>query len=177
MLALQTKRMTLQALTVDQLRMALDDVDALAADLRICISPQIFSEDSRQAMTIKISRMEHNDLRMHPWFTYFLLIRAEDRTAMGVCGFKGMPNVYGAVELGYAIHEDFRNSGMMTEAVQALVEWAFTQEICLRVTAETLHDNFASQRVLTKVGLALERSGGNMLYWKVDREEWEQRVR
>ncbi len=170
MLPIETERLMLFALTVEQLEMALTDVARLSAELKIRIAPDVFSDESRQAMTIKISRMEHNERRLHPWYTYFLLVRVADRTAVGVCGFKGAPTLFGSVELGYAMHENFRNHGYMTEAVQALVEWAFEHETCQRVTAETLPNNFASQRVLQKAGLALDRTTDTMLFWKVDRE-------
>jgi RimJ/RimL family protein N-acetyltransferase len=175
MVTLQTRRMTLHALTLEQLSMALNDLRGLEAELRARVSPEVFSEESRQAMTIKISRMEYNERKVHPWFTYFLLVRSDDRTAMGVCGFKGSPSLFGAVELGYAIHETFRNQGLMSEAVTALVEWAFGHENCSRVTAETLRENYASQRVLQKSGLTLDRAAENMLYWKIDRQEWAER--
>ncbi len=171
MVILETERLILFALTREQLEMALNDVDQLAAELRILAKEDIFSDESRQAMTIKISRMDHNDRRMHPWYTYFLLVRSVDRQAVGVCGFKGAPTLFGSVELGYAMHEDFRNQGYMTEAVRGLVKWAFEHDNCTRVTAETLPDNYASQHVLQKAGLTLDRSADSMLYWKVDKNE------
>ena len=176
MLVLHTDRMELHALTRDQLNLALEDVDRLAQELDAVVLPEVFSTESRQAMMIKITRMDHVERRAHPWYTYFLLLRAEDRRAMGVCGFKGAPTHFGSVELGYAIHEDFRNLGMMTEAVRALVDWAFTQERCTRVTAETLRENIASQRVLQKAGLTLDHAHETMIYWKIEREDWAARA-
>jgi len=175
MVMIETERLKLYALTREQLETALNDVNQLVAEMKIQAPPDIFSEESRQAMMIKISRMDHAERRLHPWYTYFLLVRASDRAAVGVCGFKGAPSLFGSVELGYAMHEDYRNFGYMTEAVRALVDWAFEQENCSRVTAETLPDNFASQRVLQKAGLSLDRSADTMLYWKVDRKEVEER--
>jgi RimJ/RimL family protein N-acetyltransferase len=169
MIILETRRLILYALTREQLELALNDVRQLAEQLAIDASPDVFSEESRQAMMIKISRMDHAEERLHPWYTYFLLVRAEDRVAVGVCGFKGAPTLFGTVELGYATHEDFRCFGYMTEAVRALVGWAFDHPNCRHVTAETLPDNMASQRVLVKAGLTLDRSTEHMLYWKIDR--------
>jgi [ribosomal protein S5]-alanine N-acetyltransferase len=171
MVKIETERLILYALSREQIEMALNSVDRLAADLKIQATADIFSDESRQAMMIKITRMDHNERRMHPWYTYFLLVRAADRQAVGVCGFKGAPSLFGSAELGYAMHEDYRNHGYMTEAVRGLVMWAFEHDNCSRVTAETLPDNFASQRVLQKAGLVLERSADNMLYWKIDKNE------
>lgn len=169
MLVVQTERLVLIALAREHLELALNNLDQLAADLKIQASDAVFSDESRQAMLIKISRMDHVERRLHPWYTYFLLVQRSDRQAVGVCGFKGAPTMYGSVELGYAMHEGFRNRGYMTEAVRGLVQWAFTQENCTCVTAETLRDNIASQKVLTKAGLTLHRAADKMLYWKVDK--------
>lgn len=171
MVTLETERLILYALSRDQLDLALNQIERLAADLRVQLLPDVFSEESRQAMMIKISRMDHVDRRLHPWYTYFLLVRSSDRQAVGVCGFKGGPTLFGSVELGYAMHENFRNLGYMTEAVKVLVGWAFQHEECHRVTAETLRDNFASQHVVQKAGLTLDRTAENMLYWKIDRDD------
>jgi RimJ/RimL family protein N-acetyltransferase len=176
MVTLYTERMIVSALTKDQLELALHDPAGLAKAIRADVPPEVFSEESRQAMTIKISRMDHADPRLHAWYTYFLLVRSADRLALGVCGFKGAPSLFGSVELGYAIHEQHRNTGYMTEAVRALVAWAFQQENCRRVTAETLRDNHASQRVLQKAGMVLDHAMENMLYWKIDRETWEEQA-
>lgn len=173
MLKLQTERMELIALSREQLSLCLKDLPRLEAELGMSASPDVFSEESRQAIGIKTTRMLLADPALHPWYTYFLLIRKQDKRAMGVAGFKGAPTPYGSVELGYAIHESFRNQGYMTEAVRALIEWAFSHPECTRVTAETLHDNFASQSVLRKAGLKLERKLENMYYWNLEREEFE----
>lgn len=176
MLVLRTERMELRALTMDQLNLALENVDELAQVINTAVAPEVFSPESRQAMMIKISRMGHVERRMHPWYTYFLLVDTLEQRAMGVCGFKGAPTHFGSVELGYAIHEGFRNRGLMTEAVRALVDWAFTQPDCTRVIAETLKENIASQRVLQKSGLTLDHAHETMIYWKIERDDWAARA-
>jgi [ribosomal protein S5]-alanine N-acetyltransferase len=165
---LQTERLLLYPMNMEHLRLALNQPVELGKNLSITVSEDVFSEESRQAMMIKLARMAHIDSNLHPWYTYFLIVLAENRCAVGVCGFKGAPTLAGAAEVGYAMHPGYRNKGYMTETVRALVEWAFTQDNCHRVTAETLRDNFASQRVLQKAGMTLERGTENMLYWKID---------
>ena len=169
LVTLETERLILYAMTRNQLELALNHVDRLGQELDIQVSNDVFAEESRSAMLIKISRMDHVAPRLHAWYTYFLLVRAEDRAAVGVCGFKGGPTLFGSVELGYAMAESARNQGYMTEAVIALIRWAFEHDDCRRVTAETLRENYASQRVLQKAGLELERSAETMLFWKIDR--------
>lgn len=175
MLTLQSKRLLLFALTIDQLNLAMHHPDALADQLQIQLDAEIFGEDSRQAMMVKMSRMGHVDAGLHPWYTYFLIVDAAARRAMGVCGFKGAPNsLTGSAEVGYAIHPDFRNQGYMTETVIALEEWAFQQPICEQVTGETLPENLASQRVLQKAGMTLARATERMLFWAIDKKTFRQ---
>ena len=171
MLTLQCERLLLFGLNRNQLDLALHDLGSLSAQLGILVDPEVFSTESRQAMMIKMARMDRVDPHLHPWYTYFLLVRIEDRRAVGVCGFKGAPTPLGSVEVGYAMHEDYRNRGYMTEAVRALVKWAFRHETCQQVIAETLRDNLPSQRVLQKAGLIFDQAVENMLYWKIEKRD------
>jgi len=172
MLTLQSDHLLLFGLSRNQLDFALHDLGRLCAQLGISADPEVFSTESRQAMLIKMARMDHVDSHLQPWYTYFLLVRAEDRQAVGVCGFKGAPTPLGSVEVGYAMQADYRNRGFMTEAVRALVGWAFRHETCQRVIAETLRDNVASQRVLQKAGLVFDQAVENMLYWKIEKRDY-----
>ncbi|HEX3624936.1 MAG TPA: GNAT family N-acetyltransferase [Verrucomicrobiae bacterium] len=61
------------------------------------------------------------------------------------------------IEIGYVLARQYWNRGFMTEAVQAVVEWAFTQPSVFRVWAVCDVENGASARVLEKAGF--EREG------------------
>lgn len=60
------------------------------------------------------------------------------------------------VELGYVLAKSFWGKGYMTEAVQALIDWAFQQATIQRVYATTSVDNIGSQRVMEKTGMQRE---------------------
>ena len=64
--------------------------------------------------------------------------------------FKGPP-VQGEVEIGYGIDEAYRRRGYAAEAVEAAVDWAFSQEGVYFVMAETEPGNIASQDLLKKL--------------------------
>jgi RimJ/RimL family protein N-acetyltransferase len=59
-------------------------------------------------------------------------------------------------ELGYALARDNWGQGIMSEAVQALVDWALDQPEIFRVWAVCDVENAASARVMEKVGMARE---------------------
>ena len=58
--------------------------------------------------------------------------------------------------LGYVLARHYWNQGLMTEALQPLVDWAIVQPEIYRVWAVCDIDNLASARVLEKVGMTCE---------------------
>ena len=73
-----------------------------------------------------------------------------ENIAAGLVGFKGLPTGEGSVEIGYGLASIYQGLGYMTEAVKALVQWAFSHPDCKRVTANTHPENIRSRRVLVK---------------------------
>ncbi|MBX6386797.1 MAG: GNAT family N-acetyltransferase [Microbispora sp.] len=62
----------------------------------------------------------------------------------------------GQAMLGYSLHPAHRGRGMVTRAVNLLVEWAFTHTPLRRIIAGTAPGNTASQRVLERAGFTRE---------------------
>ena len=60
------------------------------------------------------------------------------------------------VVLGYALERSAWGLGYMTEAVRAVIDWAFTSDDVYRVWTYVGVANLASQRVLEKVGMIKE---------------------
>lgn len=87
------------------------------------------------------------------WYTPWSICLKKEGTLLGDVCFKGGP-VKGRVEVGYGLEEFARGKGYMTEALTAILEWAFSQKDVYIVEAETEPDNGASQRVLEKNGFA-----------------------
>ena len=120
---------------------------------------------SRAEMETLMTTQEDPDLRAaygemldgclaHPeqWLWYAAwLIALKDGTPVGDACFKGLGDD-GAVEIGYGINRPHEGKGYATEAVDALVRWAFRQPGVVRVEAETEPGNAASRRVLAKCG-------------------------
>lgn len=63
---------------------------------------------------------------------------------------------YHSASIGYWLGESFWGCGIMTEAVAALTEWAFTELGLVRIDAAVYACNPASARVLEKAGFAFE---------------------
>lgn len=105
---------------------------------------------------------------------YFILnTKGEERIVIGNGGFKGKPAEDGTVELGYSILEIYQNKGYASEAVRALLLWAFRHASVRRVIAETLPGSAPSIRVLEKCRFRSIGAGSapGVLRFELRREE------
>ncbi|WP_033541311.1 GNAT family N-acetyltransferase [Planococcus sp. CAU13] len=100
-----------------------------------------------------------------PW----LAVLKSDGTIIGDLGFKEKPDEKGAVEIGYGLLEAYWNKGYATEAVDALIGWAWKQENVRRIKAETLPGNAGSIRVLEKLGMKEVVRSEVLIYWEINK--------
>lgn len=82
--------------------------------------------------------------------------RADNGTFIGWCGLAKWNPDYRSVRLGYCLGEVAWGHGFATEAVGAMLQWAFDTFDLHRVQAEADTRNAASGRVLEKLGFVLE---------------------
>ncbi|WP_422365079.1 GNAT family N-acetyltransferase [Pelagibius sp.] len=87
----------------------------------------------------------------------FLVFRLEDSALMGGVTLSNVRRgVAQAASMGYWIGERFAKQGYMTEAVAAVVEFAFEELGLHRIEAACLPHNDASQALLGKAGFRQE---------------------
>jgi RimJ/RimL family protein N-acetyltransferase len=161
-LTVKTKRLELIAGTAHLVRANLDDPEGLARQLDVT-SPRISppSSEARAALESMAQALEKSPEETGWWCWYFV---SHDRAAgrrilIGNGGFKGPPDTAGTVEVGYSVLPQFRERGYATEAVNALVVWAFEEPRVQSVIAETARDNAASIRVLDKASFVQRGKG------------------
>ena len=164
---ISTKRLQLLALTAGQLRLYLVDPGRLEEALNLQPGLAPAGQALRRAIGLKLQDMAGLDERLLAWHTYWLVIVSERQTGAGLVGFKGSPDENGQVELGYGIEPSDRSRGYATEAVGALVEWAYASPECLAVTARTQATNEVSMAVLRKVGFQPNGSENGQLLWRL----------
>jgi ribosomal-protein-alanine N-acetyltransferase len=95
-------------------------------------------------------------LREHPeeasWWNWLILQR-QSREAVGQVAFGGLPTSEGSVLIGYAIYPEFEGHGFATEAVLAMINWAFQQSGVREVRALAPVWNTPALRVAENVGM------------------------
>ncbi|HEU5040504.1 MAG TPA: GNAT family N-acetyltransferase, partial [Gemmatimonadales bacterium] len=95
-------------------------------------------------------------LRLHPeeaaWWNW-LIVREDTGEAIGAVALGGPPDSSGAVLVGYAVYPEHEGFGFATEAVRAMVAWAFRQPGVREVRALAPVWNTPALRVAENVGM------------------------
>ena len=101
--------------------------------------------------------------------------RGED-IVIGYCGFHHHPEVPGEVEIGYRLHPDYWNRGLITEAARRVRDHAFADLRLPRVISLVHPENIPSRRVAEKNGMNMERKitfrGFPTLVYAITGEQW-----
>jgi ribosomal-protein-alanine N-acetyltransferase len=87
-----------------------------------------------------------------PWWNWVIIERGT-RRAIGSVAFGGEPDANGAVLIGYAMYPAFEGLGYATEAVRAMLGWAFHQPGVKLVRALAPVWNTPALRVAENVGM------------------------
>ena len=166
---LKTDRLTLVAMNAELASLQGHDPDAfftaLDAQREFAWPPAEF------AHTLELADELANSKEAPGWRSWFCLLQlceGAPKRAVGMGGFMGPPDGAGTLNLLYAFSPSFREQGMATEAVTALLEWAFGHDEVKRIRAFTAPHLTAPIRVLEKtgfvaVGMVNGRSAGEKL--------------
>lgn len=103
--------------------------------------------------------------RLQHWqqhgFGVWALIHQLDQQLVGHCGlhyFSPAANHPPEVELTYALAPNYWRQGLATEAARSVLQWGFDTLKLPQVAAVTAPTNFASQRVMQKLGMRYEKT-------------------
>jgi ribosomal-protein-alanine N-acetyltransferase len=106
----------------------------------------------------------------------FAVVPSGENAIVGYCGFYHHVEVAGEVEIGYRLHPDYWNRGLMTEAACAVRDHGFRDWKLSRVISLVHPENIASRRVAEKNGMAIEMQitfrGFPALVYAMTLEEW-----
>ncbi|MEM7111508.1 MAG: GNAT family N-acetyltransferase [Chloroflexota bacterium] len=74
--------------------------------------------------------------------------------------FGGTKNALSSTEMGlfWIVSPDYQRQDIATEAAQAMIDYMFTKLRLNRIVATTEYDNLASQAVMKKLGMRLEKN-------------------
>ncbi len=163
---LETKRLRIIPLTTKQLQLWLESIPHLTEELE-CFYPSGMLEGKLKEAVAAQLEMAKTDKENSQWHTFWFLLRQVDRMAIGAVDFKNAPNAAGEVEIGYGLGKAFENQGYMTEAVEALCQWAKAQPGVRYVLAETELANIESENILQQCGFTAESKNAKTIKWRL----------
>ena len=106
----------------------------------------------------------------------FAVVPSGENAIVGYCGFFHHAEVPGEIEIGYRLHPDYWNRGLMTEAARAVRDHGFRDWKLSRVISLIHPENISSRRVAEKNGMAIEEQitfrGFPTLVYAMTREKW-----
>lgn len=85
-------------------------------------------------------------------FGNYTLIRKTDNVKIGTCGLHDREGLEG-LDIGFAFLPEYERKGYAFEAAEKLKNIAFSEFGINKISAITTKNNFASQRLLEKLGL------------------------
>ncbi len=97
------------------------------------------------------------------------ILLKETSEFIGTCCFDTFDFDYQSVNLGYNLRSDHCGNGFATEAVNAIIDYAFAKGVVgpvNRIQAITVPENVASEKVLRKLGFEFEGRMRQYGFWK-----------
>lgn len=104
------------------------------------------------------------------------IARQLDNFIIGSCGFTWDKQAQSA-EIGYELNRVYWQQGIMTEALQAILQFGFLKCSLQFVTAEVMVNNTASKRLLCKLGFQSQGVFEQRGFWKGQHHDLEQFIR
>lgn len=163
---IKTSRLTIVPLSLDQLRLHIENSTRLETSLGLVSGHREVAEPLLSIIThFTVPRLKDPDLNPN-YHTLWIAIDRETRQIVADAKFKGEPDETGTVEIGYGTYPAFQGRGYMTEIVGGMVKWVSRQSGVLRVMADTDVDNLPSQRVLQKNGFQVLEKIEGLIWWE-----------
>jgi RimJ/RimL family protein N-acetyltransferase len=107
-------------------------------------------QHARSVMRRRTRQLEASP-EVGPWLLR-AMVRPEDRLVVGYINFHGPPDEKGRAELGYTVFEEHRRRGYATEAVLAMMRWAYEMHDVHRFMLSISPHNPPSLGLAAKLG-------------------------
>lgn len=146
-----TPRLRITPLTRELAALQVDDLsgffDALGVEFEPAWPPQFATRESLEWMKSKLAERPEDT----GWYQWIYISPVMNRL-MGTGGFVGPVDARGQIEIRYSMLLSFREQGLATEGVSALLDWAYAHDAVKQVVAYPRADGTAAIRILEKLG-------------------------
>jgi RimJ/RimL family protein N-acetyltransferase len=137
-----------------------DDSDA-AFFLALLNTPKWLKNIGDRKVRTMEDALEYVDQRVKPqWaklgYGNYTVVRKSDDVKLGSCGLYDREGVDG-IDIGFALFPEYEKQGYAYECTSALKERAINEFGIKKLSAITIRENIASQKLLEKLGLRFVR--------------------
>ena len=171
MFTIQTERLSLCALNLDQVMLLAKDRNAFERaegltesnfELNADVS---FMQEFEMAMRDFVAPKMVQFPNDYQWYTHWVIIENNTKLSIGGIGCSGLPDENGRTMIGYFIDKKSEGKGYASEATTAYCKWLFKNQKLKSVYADTPLNNIGSQKVLQHAGFLLEGPCEDGLRW------------
>lgn len=163
--SIETQRLKIIPLSYKQVEKFVNLNNELESELGLNDSGRLISDNLKHAIEKYTLKWLSGQPENHLYCTMWIVIEKSQNIIVGDLSFKGAPNPYGGIEIGYGTQPKHQNKGYMTEAVGGMLKWASEQNNIKFVLAETRKDNPASIKILKKNGFTFLTILKDMYWW------------
>ena len=149
----ETSRLILVPAQQVHLQAALVSRQELETYIGYTVHPE-WTEFGLAPLTYALEQLRENQFQAG-WWTWLPVLKSADQV-IGTCGYKGLPDEDGYVEIGYEIAPTFRNQGLGAECARGLVDRLQDLHVITGVKAHTLAEENASVAILRKLGFSFK---------------------
>lgn len=165
---LKTERLQIIPLTYEQLVLYIRCDGSLEKAMGLNPTNRQISPELKEALEETILPNVANQNQNYLFSTLWSVVLQPENRMVGDLCFIGEPSSAGELEIGYGTYEAFRQKGYMTEAVEALIEWAKKQAGVRSIIASTEKNNAASYRVLLKNRFVQSGETETLYNWRLE---------
>jgi [ribosomal protein S5]-alanine N-acetyltransferase len=165
---LETERIEIIPLNYRQLELYLRGQNLFETEFQLTKTDRkVFSEVEKRVREKILPRIQKALFNEYLFNTFWVVIDKCTKIIVAELGFKGNPNIYGEIEIGYGTIREHRKKGYMSEAVKRMIDWAVHEPEVTHVLAETDENNIASIRILEKNNFQMFDRVGKMKWWRI----------
>lgn len=166
MLKVNTERLNIFPLDKSHLELCISDFSNMERALGLALTDRSLSDREKSVYKIRLAGVQNNPIN-YMWYTVWIIVLKETNRCIGTIMVKNYPNENGEVIIGYSIESEFRCKGFMTEALNRLTQWLFSNPGVKFILADTLKNNIASHRVLQKIGMVNFMEDNECFWWRL----------
>lgn len=129
------------------------DLEGAAREMGVASVPEWMPGELHNFLAYRLGQLDR-DPAEREWLGRAMVLTDESgtRRVIGSIGFHGRPDAQGRAEIGYGIDPHHRRQGLTSEAVRALLDWAYSKHGITRFVASVSPDNAASLGLIRNFG-------------------------